>query len=134
MHNVKELRKNLEYFRKKFLERNFDFKIEEFNSLDNKNRKLISEKEKFEQEKKILSKSKDKSNFEKSKKISKQIEIISKNQIEAQKKLDKFLHVLPNLASEEVPKGKDEKSNKIIGKFGSKESYLLNLSHISKLV
>ena len=120
MHNVKELRKNLEYFRKKFLERNFDFKIEEFNSLDNKNRKLISEKEKFEQEKKILSKSKDKSNFEKSKKISKQIEIISKNQTEAQKKLDKFLHVLPNLASEEVPKGKDEKSNKIIGKFGSK--------------
>ena len=68
MHDLKDLRKNLEKYKKKFSERNFDFKTDLFIDLDNKNRKLISEKENLEQEKKILSKSKEKKNFEKSKK------------------------------------------------------------------
>ena len=58
MHNIKDLRNNLDSYKKKLLERNFDFKIDLFENLDNQNRKLISEKEKLEQEKKILSKSK----------------------------------------------------------------------------
>ena len=57
MHNIKELRKNLKDYKKKLLERNFDFKIDEFESLDSNNRNLINIKEKLEQEKKILSKS-----------------------------------------------------------------------------
>ena len=57
MHNIKELRKNLKDYKKKLLERNFDFKIDEFESLDSNNRNLISIKEKLEQEKKIISKS-----------------------------------------------------------------------------
>ena len=77
MLNIKELRKNLTNYKKKLLDRNVDFKTDEFEHLDKKNRKLISDKEKLEQEKKILSKSKDKSNFEKSKKISlKNLEIL----------------------------------------------------------
>ena len=87
MHNIKDLRKNLEVYKKKFLERNFQFKIDEFNILDITNRKLISQKEKLEQEKKILSKSKDKSNFEKSKNISEQISKITSDQLIAQKNL-----------------------------------------------
>ena len=54
MHNIKDLRNNLDSYKKKLLERNFDFKIDLFENLDNQNRKLISEKEKLEQEKKIL--------------------------------------------------------------------------------
>ena len=73
MHNLKELRKNLDNFKKKFKDRNVDFDIDDFNEKDNLNRDLISQKEKLEQEKKFLSKSKDKSNFNKSKKISEQI-------------------------------------------------------------
>ena len=69
MHNIKDLRKNLETFKKKFKERNVDFDVASFEKLDNLNRKLINDKEKLEQEKKSLSKSKDKSNFEKSKKF-----------------------------------------------------------------
>ena len=69
MHNLKDLRKNLSNYKKKLLDRNFDFNIELFESLDNHNRKLISEKEKLEQEKGILSKSKEISNHEKSKKF-----------------------------------------------------------------
>ena len=70
MHNIKELRKNISTFKKKLLDRNFNLNTDLFESLDGENRKLIREKEKFEQEKGVLSKSKDKSNFEKSKKIS----------------------------------------------------------------
>ena len=123
MHNIKDLRKDLEKYKKKLLDRNFNFNISEFERLDSSNRKFISEKEKFEQEKKILSKSKDKSNFEKSKKISKKILEITKLQIVSQKKLDALLHVMPNLALDDVPIGKDEKSNKLIIKNGNVKKF-----------
>ena len=42
MHNIKELRKNLKDFKSKFLDRNFDFKIDVFENLDKLNRNLIS--------------------------------------------------------------------------------------------
>ena len=119
MHNIKEIRKNLNYFKKKLLDRNFDFKTDNFEKLDKYNRKLISEKENLEQKKGILSKSKDKSNFVKSKKISEDISKISKEQITAQYKLNELLHILPNLALDDVPIGKDEKSNKLVKKFGT---------------
>ncbi len=119
MHNLKDLRKNLDKYKKKFLDRNFTFDIKKFQLLDNDNRKLINDKEKLEQEKKNLSKSKDSSNFEMSKKISEKISVISDQQIKAQKKLNDLLHILPNLAQEDVPVGKDEKSNKLVGKFGN---------------
>jgi len=76
MHNIKDLRKNLETFKKKLTDRNIDFNTEDFIKKDNLNRELISKKESLEQEKKSLSKSKDKANLEKKKKISEQIEII----------------------------------------------------------
>ena len=123
MHNIKEIRKNLENFKKKLLERNFDFKIEEFENLDIRNRKLINEKEKLEQEKKILSKSKDRSHFDKSKKISEEILKISEQQKISQNKLNKLLHVLPNISLEDVPVGNDEKTNKIISQHGKKRIY-----------
>ena len=82
MHNIKDLRKNLETFKKKLTDRNIDFNAEDFSKKDTFNRELISKKKSLEQEKKTLSKSKDKANFEKSKKISDQIETISKKQID----------------------------------------------------
>ena len=119
MHNIKELRENLEIFKKKLSYRNFEFNVKEFDDLDKLNRKLINQKEKLEQEKKILSKSKDRSNFEKSKKISEQIIKLSDEQINTQKKLNQLLHLIPNLALDDVPVGKDEKSNKLIEQHGS---------------
>ena len=131
MHNIKDLRKNLDKYNKKFLDRNFEFKINKFESLDNENRKLISEKEKLEHEKKTLSKSKDKSNFEKSKKISNDLIKISKEQNITQKKINDLLHILPNIALDEVPIGKDEKSNKLIEKIGTIKKFLFKpMSHI----
>ncbi len=131
MHNLKDLRKNPKNYQRKLIDRNFNFKIDVFENLDNTNRKLINEKEKLEQEKKILSKSKDKINFEKSKKISEKISKISKEQEISQDKLDQFLHIIPNLAMDDVPVGKDEKSNKLIEKFGTiKEFSFKPKSHI----
>ena len=131
MHNIKDLRKNLDKYNKKFLDRNFEFNISKFESLDNENRKLIGEKEKLEHEKKTLSKSKDKSNFEKSKKISNDLIKISKEQNITQKKINDLLHILPNIALDEVPIGKDEKSNKLIEKIGTIKKFLFKpMSHI----
>ncbi|MAC45017.1 MAG: serine--tRNA ligase [Pelagibacteraceae bacterium] len=114
MHNIKDLRKNLGTFKKKLTDRNIDFNAEDFIKKDTLNRELISKKESLEQEKKSLSKSKDKANFEKSKKISDEIEILSKKQSDSQSEVNKIIHALPNIALNDVPIGKDEKSNKLI--------------------
>ena len=118
MHNLKEIRKNLDNFKKKIEDRNIDFDINNFKKKDTLNRDLITKKEKLEQEKKSLSKSKDKSNFEKSKKISKEISEIEKKQISSQSEIDKIIFSLPNLAQDDVPARREEKSNKLIQKKG----------------
>ena len=53
MHNLKDIRKNLEIYIKKLKDRNLDFNVHEFSKLDNLNRELIHKKELLEQEKKI---------------------------------------------------------------------------------
>ena len=118
MHNIKDIRKNLEFFKKKLSDRNVDFDVESFTNKDTFNRELITKKEKLEQEKKSLSKSKDKSNFEKSKKLSAEIEILEKKQSDILNDLNSIIYLLPNLALDDVPIGKDEKSNKLIKKEG----------------
>ena len=94
MHNLKDLRKNLEIFKKKFKDRNLDFNTDEFNKVDKINRELINKKELLEQEKKQLSKSKEKSNFEKSKKISDEIDKILLEQKKTQEKINHILGVI----------------------------------------
>ena len=42
MHNIKDLRQNLEIFRKKFKDRNLNFDAEEFIKADKINRELIN--------------------------------------------------------------------------------------------
>ena len=131
MHNLKELRKNLDNFKKKFENRNIDFDINDFKKKDTLNRDLISKKEKLEQEKKSLSKSKDKSNFEKSKKISQEISDLEKKQTISQNEIDKIIFSLPNLAHDDVPVGKDEKSNKLIKKKGNIKKFSFKVkSHV----
>ena len=78
MHNIKEIRKDLELFKKKVSERNSSINFDVLITLDKDNRELIQKKEKKEQEKKSLSKSKDPTNFKKSKDLSKEIDQIAK--------------------------------------------------------
>ncbi len=131
MHDLKELRNNLDTLKKKFNDRNVDFDISDFSKKDILNRELINKKEKLEQEKKSLSKSKDKSNFEKSKKISKEISDLVKKQNISQNELDKIIFSLPNLAHNDVPVGKDEKSNKLIKTKGEIRKFTFKIkSHV----
>ena len=131
MHNIKDLRKNLDNFKKKFQDRNVNFDKENFIKLDDLNRNLINKKEKLEQEKKLLSKSKDKSNFDLSKKISEKIAILTKEKDLTQNNLNKIIFSLPNLALDDVPVGKNEKSNKLIKKNGSIRDFSFKIkSHI----
>ena len=87
MHNIKDIRDNIDDFIKLILKRNVKIDKNIIIDLDINNRKLIQEKEKLEKEKKDISKSKDKTLFEKSKKISLEIEKISKLQSDTKKKI-----------------------------------------------
>ena len=120
MHNIKFIRKNSDFFFKKLTDRNVKINLKNLLDLDKKNRELIQKKEKLEQEKKIISKKKNKKLFSRSKKISKKIEQFNNSQSKIKNKIESQLSSLPNLALDDVPIGKDEKSNKEI-------KFLLNL-------
>ena len=118
MHDIKIIRKDSDFFKKKISERNAEIDIKALLDLDKKNRELIQNKEKLEQEKKIISKKKDKSQFTKSKELSLEIDEILKEQLKIKQKLDFLLSSLPNVALNDVPIGKDEKANTEIKKIG----------------
>ncbi len=119
MHNIKYIRNNFENFKKIIKSRNISIDIDQILDLDKKNRKFIQEKEVLEQEKKNISKKKDKSLFSKSKEISEKITNITKEQALIKNKLDDVLSSIPNLPLEDVPIGSDESSNKEILKSGT---------------
>ena len=118
MHDIKLIRKNPDFFSKKLVERNSKIDLKNLLNLDKKNRELIQNKEKLEQEKKIISQKQDKSLFKRSKEMSLEIDDLSKNQIKIRNEIESFLALLPNLALDGVPVGKDEKNNKEIKKAG----------------
>ena len=130
MHNLKEIRENLEHFKTSLSHRNSEVDYDQILDLDKKNRQLIQEKEKFEMEKKNISKSKDETLFEKSKEISKQIENLSKKQKIIKNELDNLLSSIPNLPLDEVPVGKDENDNIEVTKSGEIKDFKFKpLSH-----
>ncbi len=119
MHNIKDIRGNFDNFKNVIKSRNISIDLDQILDLDQKNRKLIQEKETLEQEKKSISKSQDKSLFVKSKEISEKILSINKDQSLIKDKLDDLLSSIPNLPLEDVPIGVDENSNKEILKSGT---------------
>ena len=118
MHDINLIRNQPDLFKKKIEERNTNIDLQNLLNLDKKNRELIQNKEKFEQEKKIISKKKDKSQFSRSIDISKQIEKLSKEQLTIKCQIKEIISSLPNLALQDVPVGKDANSNSEVKKFG----------------
>ena len=118
MHNLKEIRKDFESFRKKLEKRSVDINFDELKDLDIKNREFIQKKETLEKEKKDISKSKDKSLFSRSKEISVSIDKIVSEQEIIQEKLNKILSNIPNLPHSDVPIGNDENANVELKKYG----------------
>ena len=118
MHNLKEIRKNFDFFKKSLEGRFVKIDFNEIKDLDIQNRNFISKKETLENEKKKISKSKDKKLFEKSKEISTEIEKIHHEQKKIKNQLDKILSIIPNIPHNDVPSGKDENDNVEIMKSG----------------
>ena len=119
MHNLKEIRKDFDTFKKSLEKRNIDIDFNNLEKLDQQNRSLIQKKETLEKEKKEISKSKDKSLFEKSKKISVEIDKLNEEQKNIKIKLDKILFNIPNIPHSDVPAGKDENDNIEVLKSGN---------------
>ena len=103
MHNIKSIRENPDLYKRKLEDRNLKVNFNDLLDLDKKNREIIQKKEKFEQERKTISKKKDSTQFEKSKKISKEIKLLEESQEELKKKINKILNFLPNIALDDVP-------------------------------
>ena len=126
MHNIKDIRSNFDNFKNIIKSRNISVDLEQIIDLDQKNRKLIQEKETLEQEKKSISKKQDKSLFAKSKEISEKILSINKEQSLIKRKLDDVLSSIPNLPLTDVPIGVDENFNKEISKSGTIKEFNFN--------
>ena len=123
MHNLKEIRKNFEAFKKALEKRSIDIDLNKLKDLDIKNRELIQKKETFEKEKKDISKSKDKSLFAKSKEISSLIDVITDQQKKIKNELEKILSNIPNVPHSDVPDGRNENDNVEIVKSGKIPSF-----------
>ena len=118
MHNVKDIKSDIENFKESLKKRFLEIDVNLILKLDEDNRKYIQQKEILEKEKKDISRSKDKTLFEKSKNISFEIEKIGNLQADIKNKLDNILSLIPNIPHTDVPFGKDEGSNVEISKSG----------------
>ena len=130
MHDIKLIRTNPDQFLKKISERNSSLDLKKLLNLDKHNRQLIQDKEKLEEEKKIISQKKDKKLFLKSKEITIKIDNYNKELVKIKNDILLILKSLPNIALDEVPIGIDAKSNKEIKKFGNIPKFEFNpISH-----
>ena len=118
MIDLKEIRKNLEFFKKKLNQRNSQVDLNKIIEIDKQNREIIQKKETLENEKKTISKEKKPENFKKSKELSSNIEELSKKNAQFKNQLHKLLSNLPNIPLDDVPIGKDDTFNKVIKKAG----------------
>ena len=118
MHNIKEIRNDIQAFKESLNKRFLEIELDKILSLDENNRKYIQQREILEKEKKDISKSKDKTLFEKSKNISTEIEKINNLQAVVSVQLESILSSIPNIPYSDVPIGKDENSNIEISKSG----------------
>jgi len=123
MHNIKDIRKNFDEFKKFMKLRNVDLNLDNILSLDENNRNLIQKKESLEMEKKNISKNKDEKMFAKSKELSLKIDDLSKKQTLLNKQLDDLLSSIPNIPIKDVPPGKNENDNKEILKVGEIKNF-----------
>ena len=126
MHNLKEIRKNFEFFKKALEKRSIDIDFDKLKDLDQKNREFIQKKELLEQKKKEISKTQDKSLFAKSKEISSEIEKIDTQQKSIKLDLDKLLSNIPNIPHKDVPLGKNENDNIELSKAGKIPEFSFN--------
>ena len=135
MLDVKELRQNTQQIKKAMESRNEDPKqIDEIIALDEKRREFIQKADELKAKRNQLSKAVAKlkstgkkeeaaKNIEESKDIGNKIKEFDDQLRETEGKQEDLISQLPNIPSEKVPVGKDEKSNKEIMKWGDPRTF-----------
>ncbi len=135
MLDVKELRQNTQQIKKAMESRNEDPKqIDEIIALDEKRREFIQKADELKAKRNQLSKAVAKlkstgkkeeaaNNIEESKEIGNKIKEFNDKLRETEGKQEDLISQLPNIPSEKVPVGKDEKSNKEIMKWGDPRTF-----------
>ncbi|MEA1883458.1 MAG: serine--tRNA ligase [Thermotogota bacterium] len=135
MLDVKELRQNTQQIKKAMESRNEDPKqIDEIIALDEKRREFIQKADELKAKRNQLSKAVAKlksagkkeeaaKNIEESKDIGNKIKEFDDLLKETEGKQEDLISQLPNIPSENVPVGKDEKSNKEIMKWGDPRTF-----------
>ena len=88
MHNIKEIRNNINFFKNSLKKRFLVIDVDNILNLDEKNIELIQKKESLESEKKIISKNLLERYEIKSKLISNEIDTLNKDQLSIKDKLD----------------------------------------------
>jgi seryl-tRNA synthetase len=123
------IRENLDYVKKKMIERGVQIDFDTFLTLDEERRKLIQEVEKLEHQRNIGSKKvgslKREAKHEEAEKlqielkeISEQVKELSEKRTKVEEEFNQFLLTIPNIQHSSVPYGKDSSDNVEIRHWG----------------
>ncbi len=132
MLDIKLLRSNFDEVEKALADRNEDFDLSKFKSLDEKRRALLAEVEQLKAQQNKVSKQipqmkkegKDVAPiFEEMKALSDQIKSLDTDVSTVDKELNDYLLTIPNIPNPTVPKGTSDEDNVEIRKFGEQTSF-----------
>jgi len=119
MIDIKNLRSNLDAYRKAAKDKNLDIDFEAFVAIDERRRFLIQSEESLKAEQNQLSKSKpDESAKNKLSKIKQEIKDLSSKLIDTQKEYDSIMCKMPTIPAPDTPIGQDSQGNVEIMRHG----------------
>ena len=125
MLDIKLIREDLDKVKKGVKDRGVDIDIDKIISLDNDRRKLIQEIESLKAEKNKISKQKtrNKKQEKKAKELKNKIKKLEPELEKIEKEFKELMFQVPNLPSNDVPIGKDEKSNLVVRNVGLRTKF-----------
>lgn len=132
MLDIKFLRQNIDFVRRKMLERDVDIDLDGFTSLDSRRRDILQEVEILRSERNSVSKEigqKKKNKEDASEHIERMSEVSTriKELDESLKKTEEDMHnlmmIVPNIPHESVPYGAGEEDNSVVREWGEKPEF-----------
>jgi len=132
MLDVKFLRQNIDFVRRKMLERDVDIDLDGFVSLDSRRRDILQEVEALRSERNNVSKEigqrkKDREDaselIEKMSKVSTRIKELDESLKKTEEELHDLLMIIPNIQHESVEYGTGEEDNSVVRKWGEKPGF-----------
>ncbi len=132
MLDIKFLRQNIDFVRRKMLERDVDVDLDGFTSLDSRRRDILQEVEILRSErnsvsKEIGQKKKNKEDaselIERMSEVSTRIKELDESLKKTEEDLNNLLMIIPNVQHESVPYGTGEEDNPVVREWGEKPEF-----------